>query len=51
MLAGETSPSSPRRFRVSPEKFPQAKKATAQWCQAAFLEQGAIQLGKKLKWW
>ena len=32
------------------EKFPQAKKATAQWCQAAFLEQ-ANQLGKKLKWW
>jgi hypothetical protein len=32
------------------EKFPRAKKATAQWCQAAFLEQ-ANQLGKKLKWW
>jgi uncharacterized membrane-anchored protein YhcB (DUF1043 family) len=32
------------------EKLPRAKKASAQWCQAAFLEQ-ANQLGKKLKWW
>ena len=32
------------------EKLPYAKKASAQWCQAAFLEQ-ANQLGKKLKWW
>jgi uncharacterized membrane-anchored protein YhcB (DUF1043 family) len=32
------------------EKLPHAKKASAQWCQAAFLEQ-ANQLGKKLKWW
>jgi uncharacterized membrane-anchored protein YhcB (DUF1043 family) len=35
------------------EKIPhltEAKNATAQWCQAAFLEQ-ANQLGKKLKWW
>jgi HD-like signal output (HDOD) protein len=32
------------------EKFPQAKKATARWCEAAFLDQ-ANQLGKKLKWW
>jgi hypothetical protein len=32
------------------EKLPQPKKATASWCQAAFLDQ-AQQVGKKLKWW